>query len=697
MHKSAPLQDLLPVLGPARLRRDSASRHLYSYDAAFDEELPLAVALPQSTAEVAEIMRVCARHGLPVVPRGAGTSLSGGPIPAPGSLVLSFTRMNRVLELCPAEQLAVVQPGVVNLDLQKQAEALGYFYAPDPSSQLVSTIGGNLGHNAGGPHCLKYGVTAHHILGVELVTAEGEVLRLGGRTLETPGYNWLGLVVGGEGTLGVVTEITCRLLPLPAALGTALAIFDTLEGASESVSGIIARGIVPAALEMLDQTLIGAVEQHLHAGYPLDAAAVLLIEVDGAPEAIAPQLAAIEEVCRGYGVREIRVAQTAAEREALWRGRKGTAAAVANLAPGKLSTDVVVPRTVLPQMVRRVTEIGRAHDLVIGVLLHAGDGNLHPQIVFDPRDTDQLARVRAAQEEIVRAALGFGGGITGEHGVGTEKRKYMCLMFGASEISLMRGIKQALDPRGLCNPGKLLPEAPEATPPPVALPAGSFAEVATSLAPRNAQGHWQPADYESFGRLLALASREGQQVEIVGGGDSTAESREILSTLSLSQILDIQAANLTVIAQAGRRLGALQEALRAVGQWWPVLPPAGAERTLGGIVATGLAGPYAGRFGRVQDLITGVKLALPSGEVVSFGIPCVKNVAGYALERMVVGSRGTLCAILELTLRTLPLPEGELPPAETAPESPVLPAGTEDWSRRLKALFDPAGILPEMP
>lgn len=676
-------RELARLLGPRRFRSGPIAAELYKYDAAFDEEIPFAVAFPETTEEVAAIMRLCRGEGVPVVPRGAGTSLSGGPIPAPGSLVVTFTRMNRILEVSLEEQVAVVQPGVVNLDLQKRLEPLGYFYPPDPASQLVSTLGGNLGHNAGGPHCLKYGVTAHHILGLEMVTAEAEVVRLGGRSLESPGYNLLGLMAGGEGTLGIVTEVTCRLLPLPEALGTALVVFDTLEGASESVSAIIGQGIVPAALEMLDRTLIGAVEQHLQAGYPLDAAAVLLIEVDGPPPALPPQLTAIEAVCRAHSAREFRSAHTEEERAALWQGRKGTAAAVANLAPGKLSTDVVVPRNVLPQMIRTVTEIGRTHDLVIGNLLHAGDGNLHPQIVFDPKDSGQLARVRAAQEQIVRAALALGGGATGEHGVGTEKRKFMCLMFGPVELSLMQGIKRTFDPPGLLNPGKLLPEA-EASPPPP-LPEGSFTRAAAGLATQDDRGRWCPPDYASCAALLGVATREAQPVRLAGSsgpGTDARARRETIATARLDQVLSVEAGNLTVTAQAGVTVAALQAALAEEGQWWPVLPPGGAGATLGGVLAEGRSGPLAARYGRLQDLVTGVKLALPTGEVVNFGLPCVKNVAGLAVERLIVGSRGTLCAILEVTLRTLPLPQRDMTLALSARDLPT----AEALRRQLRTL-----------
>lgn len=669
MSKSTPivapsraLEELRQLLGQQRLLTDSLSLHLYKYDAAFEETLPGAVVLPESTAEVAEIVRICGRHGLPFVPRGAGTSLCGGPVPAPGSLVLSLTRLNRILEISPADLCVVVQPGVINLDLQACLEPLGFFYAPDPSSQLVSTLAGNVGHDAGGAHCLKYGVTHRHILALELVTPTGEVLRLGSRAAEEGGYNLTGLLVGSEGTLGIITEITCRIMPLPQAVMTALAAFDSLQDASAAVSAIIAHGIIPAALEMIDRPLIEAVEQHLKTGYPPEAAAVLLIDVDGTREALPQQMAALEQLCRQHAARGFERADNEAQRERLWRGRKGTAAALANLAAGKISTDVAVPRNVLPQMVSRVAEIGQAYGLLIGNILHAGDGNLHPQIVFDPRDEEQVGRVLAAQEEIVKAALDYGGCLSGEHGIGAEKRRFMPLMFGAGELALMRGLKEVFDPQGLSNPGKLLPPGPERHDPSLSLPPGSFVQAAAAVAVEDEQGCLRPYDYEATAKLLALAAREDQPIRLTGAGLLLPEEeseRKRISTGGLHRILAVESDNMTVTTQAGVRLTELQKALAAEGQWWPVLPPAGSQATVGGVLSAGLAGPLALHYGRLQDLITAVRLALTSGEVLQFGVACAKNVAGYAVERLMVDSQGTLAALLEVTLRTLPLPQSE--------------------------------------
>lgn len=662
------LEDLRRAVGPGRLLTDPLVQHLYKYDGALDQQLPAAVALPESTEEVVALVRACVRHRIPFVPRGAGTSLSGGPIPAPGSLLISLTRMNRLLAVSPQDQWAVVQPGMVNLDLQKRLQPLGFFYAPDPSSQLVSTIGGNLGHNAGGAHCLKYGVTANHLLAVEVVTPEGEIVRVGGQGGDPLGYDLTALYAGSEGTLGIITEITVRILPLPEATSTALTIFDSLEAASSAVAQIIARGLIPAALEMIDRPLIEAVERTFHAGYPLDAEAILLVEVDGPPEALAPQMEAIRQICLAHQSREFHQADDPLERERLWRGRKGTAAAIANLAAGKISTDVSVPRDALPRMLGHMTAIAQRYGLVIGNILHAGDGNLHPQIIFDPRDPEQRERVLAAQSEVIAAALSLGGTMTGEHGVGTEKRRYMPLMFSPQELALMWRIKTAFDPLGLSNPGKLLPDEIPAPTALGGLPEGSFSHAAEAVAVRDETGRLCPYDYEAMGKLLALATREGQSVFLTGqapeacsDGPCAVRQRrpegEAIATLGLHRILRLEPANATVTLQAGVRVADLQAALAEVGQWWPVRPPAGGQATVGSVLAAGRSGPLGLLYGRLADRVTGMRLALPTGEIVRFGMSCVKNVSGYALERLLVGSQGTLAAILEVILRTASLPE----------------------------------------
>ena len=435
---------------------------MYEYDYGLDRAMPQLVALPRSTAEVQAIVRAAQAAGVPIVARGAGTGISGGAVPSRGGLIVSLARMTRVLEIDAANRCAVVEPGVVNLDLSKVVEPYGLFFAPDPSSQKASTIGGNIANNAGGPHCLSLGVTVNHILGVEMVLHDGSVVRFGGKAPDTPGLDLTGLMVGSEGTLGVVTEATVRLMPLPEAVRTALALFGSVEAASAAVSELIGRGVVPSALEMMDRLAISAIEAAFHAGYPPEAGAVLLVEVDGLVEQVESQAAVVDQVCRAAGALDIRLAATADERARLWAARKGAASAMGRIAPNYYLHDAVVPRTRLPEILARVVEIGQRYDLPIANLFHAGDGNLHPMILFDVREPGILDRVMAAGREILTRCIEAGGTITGEHGVGLEKQPFMPLVFSADDLEVMARVRAAVDPSGNFNPAKVLP-VPEAS------------------------------------------------------------------------------------------------------------------------------------------------------------------------------------------------------------------------------------------
>jgi glycolate oxidase len=445
------------MLGPGAVFSAAEDVIMYEYDYGLDRAMPDLVALPRSTADVQALVREARSSGLPVVARGAGTGIAGGAVPRRGGLVISTARMNRVLEIDRENRCAVVQPGVVNLDLSKVAEPYGLFFAPDPSSQKASTIGGNIANNAGGPHCLSLGATVNHVLGLEVVVHDGSVVRLGGKTPDESGLDLTGLLVGSEGTLGVVTEATVRLLPLPEAVRTALALFGSVEAASEAVSRLIGRGVVPSALEMMDRLALSAIEAAFHAGYPPEAGAVLLVEVDGLLEQVEAQAAVVDEVCRGAGAIEIRLAASDEDRARLWAARKGAASAMGRIAPNYYLHDAVVPRTRLPEILARVVEIGRRYDLPIANLFHAGDGNLHPMILFDVRQPGILDRVLAAGHEILSSCIDAGGTITGEHGVGMEKQAVMPLIFSADDLDVMRRVRVAIDPSGNFNPDKVLP------------------------------------------------------------------------------------------------------------------------------------------------------------------------------------------------------------------------------------------------
>jgi glycolate oxidase len=419
------------------------------------------VVFVHSTEEVAGVVRACNRYDVPFVPRGGGTNLSGGTIPFKGGVVLEMIRMNRILEVDRPNLRARVQPGLFNLELGAALAPLGYQYLPDPASQKAATLGGNVAENSGGPHCFKYGVTTNHVLGLTVVLPDGEVAKIGGKALDTPGYDLTGVFVGSEGTLGICTEVVVRIVRLAEGVKTMLAIYDSIEEGSQTVSAIVAAGMVPATLEMMDQLVIKAVEESIHCGLPLDCATVLIIEVDGLKDDLDAQSQAIVELCKAHGAREVRVAKDEAERALLWAGRRGAFGAVARITPSYLVCDGTVPRTALPKILRKVAEVSKKYNLMIPNVFHAGDGNLHPLILFDWRDADQKARVMKAGMEILELCVDMGGTISGEHGVGLEKIDAMRLVFTEADIRSQVRVKQAFDPKNLANPGKMFPRSEE--------------------------------------------------------------------------------------------------------------------------------------------------------------------------------------------------------------------------------------------
>ena len=457
MPHSKLVEDLRAVVGKANVLDAGLDLQLYGYDAYLVERRPDAVAFVHSTEEVAGVVRACNRHGAPFVARGGGTNLSGGTIPVKGGVVIEMIRMNKLLEIDKPNLRARVQPGVFNLEFGNLLAPHGYQYLPDPASQKAATLGGNVGENSGGPHCFKYGVTTNHIMGLTVVLPDGEIAELGGKAPDAPGYDLTGVFVGSEGTLGICTEVLAKIVRLPEGVKTMLAIYDSIEAGSQTVSAIVAAGMVPATLEMMDQLVIQAVEASLKCGFPLDCATVLIIEVDGLIDDLDRQVQAITELCRAHGAREVRVAKNDAERAALWAGRRGAFGAVARLTPSYLVCDGTVPRTALPKVLRKVAEVGKKYNLQIPNVFHAGDGNLHPLILFDWRDAEQKARVMKAGMEILQLCVEMGGTISGEHGVGLEKMDAMRLVFTEADIRSQVLVKQAFDPRNLANPGKMFP------------------------------------------------------------------------------------------------------------------------------------------------------------------------------------------------------------------------------------------------
>ncbi len=454
---SALFDDLRAVLDTDRVRTGATELGLYRKDASNMEGTTSVVCLPRTTDEVAGCVRAAVRHGVPFVARGSGTGLAGGAVPLDGAVVIVTSKMDRVLSVDRVARTAWVEPGVLNLDLSRQVAHLGLHFAPDPSSQQTCSIGGNVANNAGGPHCLAEGVTASHVLAVEVVLPDGTVTVLGGEDPEPPGYDLRGVFVGSEGMFGIATRICVRLVPDPPAIRTLLLDFLDVDDGARTVSDIIAAGMVPAAVEMMDQLCLEAVEGYIHAGLPVDAAVALLVEVVGLPHGVEADVERITRIARERGVRDIRIAADETERALLWKGRKSAFGAIARIKPNYYLHDTVVPRSRLPAVLAQVYEIAARHQLLVLNVFHAGDGNLHPLLVFDKREPGVMERVHAAGEEIVRASVAAGGVLSGEHGIGLEKRDLMGLMFGPVDLAAQAALRDAFDPAGMANPRKVLP------------------------------------------------------------------------------------------------------------------------------------------------------------------------------------------------------------------------------------------------
>jgi len=433
---------------------------VYSYDGTFEEHCPDVVVLPRTTEQVSQIVKLAAQEHLPVVTRGMGSGLAAASVPFSGGITLSMTRMNRILEIDEANATVRVEAGIVTADLQNAVEKRGLFYPPDPSSVRHSTIGGNVACNAGGPHCLKYGVTGDYVLGLTVVLADGRILRTGGKLIkDVVGYDLNALFTGSEGTLGIITEVLLRLLAKPTVARTALVEFSALANASRTVNAILAAGIVPATLEIMDETALACIEAAMHLGLPLDVEATLLIETDGTDEAsVVREIEAVAGICRQCGARQVRVAANEAERANLWKARRSVSPALARKAPNKLGEDITVPRSAIPEAIRRLKAISAKYGLPIVIFGHAGDGNLHPNILFDKRDPEQWQKVEQMVAEEFALALELGGTLSGEHGVGALKRPYMEKALGPVSIHVQKSIKQALDPLNILNPGKVFPD-----------------------------------------------------------------------------------------------------------------------------------------------------------------------------------------------------------------------------------------------
>ncbi|HIV58651.1 MAG TPA: FAD-binding protein [Candidatus Stackebrandtia faecavium] len=448
----------IACLGADNVITDPSRLHTYACDGlTAHAAIPGIVVLPETAQQVAQVVRTCVQHELPYVARGSGTGLSGGALPRSDGVLIVTSKMRRIIDVDIDERLATVEPGVINADISAAGAAKGFFYAPDPSSQQICSIGGNVAENSGGAHCLKYGFTVNHVRAVEVVTADGDVVNLGGDLADPLGYDLRGVFIGSEGTLGIATKVTVRLTPAPETVVTSLAAFATVDAAAECVSRIIAEGLVPAAMEMMDALAIEAAEAAVACDYPAGAEAVLIVEVDGPAVEVENENAAVAKLARDCGAFEIREAADAAERAAIWKGRKSAFAAVGRLAPAYIVQDGVVPRSRLPQILAAIAELSRAYGISVANVFHAGDGNLHPLVLYDDSSQQQRQRAEAVSASIMNLCLEYGGSITGEHGVGVDKARYMSAMFSADDLDTMQFVRAAFDPTGLCNPGKIFP------------------------------------------------------------------------------------------------------------------------------------------------------------------------------------------------------------------------------------------------
>jgi glycolate oxidase len=457
MNRHELIRALRAIVGDPYVLFEKEDVIVYEQDGSIFQILPEIVVLPGNVEEVSAVVKAAKQANVPIVPRGSGTGLAGGAVPAEGGIILSMARMNRILKIDLENRIVIVEPGVINVDVTKAVAKYGLFYAPDPSSQAACSIGGNVANNSGGPHTLAYGVTTNHVLGVEVVLDDGQILWLGGEVPDTPGYDLCGVFVGSEGTMGIVTKAIVRILQARESVRTLLAIFDQMDFATQTVVDITAAGIIPAALEIMDRTTIEAVERGAPVGFPRDAEAVLIVEVEGLSEHTERSIDLARSVCQRNGAREVRVAKDETERQLLWKGRKGAFGAMGVLAPNYYVQDGVVPRSKLPEMMRRVAEISKEFNLRIANVFHAGDGNLHPNILFDMRKPGELDRVVEAGAATLRACIELGGSITGEHGVGLEKKAYIGLLFNETDLAAMTRVRNAFDPDGRFNPAKLFP------------------------------------------------------------------------------------------------------------------------------------------------------------------------------------------------------------------------------------------------
>lgn len=664
------LAELRNIVGASNVLWRKADLQTYEYDGYLQRCLPDAVVFVESTEEVASVARLAQRDKIPFVPRGRATGLTGGSVPVNGGLVIELARMNRVLETDTDGERMIVEAGIYNQAVSDALQPLGYYYAPDPGSAKASSIGGNIAHNAGGPHCFKYGVTANHVLGAEVVLSDGDVVWLGGKALDLPGFDLTGAFVGSEGTCGICTKAVLRILPKPEVVETLLVVYESVDDAAASVSATVAAGMIPATLELMDQITIRAIEDCESLGYPRDAGAILLIELDGLFEGVEAMTAEVTAICRQNRAREVRLARTDDERDALWRGRRAAIAAIARLAPNYLIVDGTVPRTQLPAALKRVAEIAEKYGLVIANIAHAGDGNMHPTVLFDSSNAADRERAARASHEILAACVELGGTISGEHGIGLEKIEAMQLLFTEDDLRAQDRMRAVFDPSGLCNPGKVLPpltgaEKRQAGPgrvvPAPRLVEGPMPDIAGVTPAARAA----PAGVEELRDIVAWAEATGKTLAPVGAGTKLEVGNPpsrldlAIDLTGLARVIDYDPENLVITAQAGARIGGLRSLVRADSLVLPLDPNCGPEATIGGVLSCADHGPRRLQYGSLRDLALGLRAVLPDSSLVRWGGQTLKNVAGYDFGKLFIGSLGSIGVVTEVTVRLLPQPGHE--------------------------------------
>lgn len=651
MNQTQLTHSLAQTFQPHQYSIDPVELITYEVDAGFDRGRPDGVFFPESTADVSRIVTWAKKTGTRLIARGGGTGLAGGAVAEDGGFVLSFARMNTIGTVDPIGRSVAVQVGAVNLDVDAVVKRCGLYYPPDPSSQRTSTIGGNMGTNAGGPHCLKYGVTTNYITGIRAVLADGTSMRFGGQALDYPEYDFCGVLVGSEGTLAIMTEVDLRLVPNPSGVKTMMAAFASLEEAGEAVSAVIATGLLPATLEMMDQAAMRMITEYAPAGLPVDAAAALIVEVDGHPSGVDSQMEEIADLLSANGGFDLRIAQTDEERAQIWYGRKSAAGALARLSPQFYLTDVTVPRSQLSDMLHDVIEICNQHDLQMMNVFHAGDGNLHPLILCDQTNAELMERVHAASKKIIQRCVDRDGSISGEHGIGIEKRAYMKTMFGPNELYGMAQMQEVFDPQRRLNPGKVIPTDLE---PPIFEPA--ILPTSTVFAP--------PTVTEAASALRAL-SDAGIQVQITGDTASPAntsinenDSEYALSTSLLNEVIHFAPDDLYITVGAGMRVSDLDAFLADYKLKTAIAAPH-LDATVGGVLAANVNAPHRARYDGLRNNLLCATIALADGRVMRAGRPLVKNVAGYDLPKLFVGSYGSLGVMIDVTLKLHPAPRAK--------------------------------------